>query len=98
MFGDPAPATFDRMPAAQKPAADQLGLEATGRRVWGTGLHQKALDDSLTRPTFRRWQHGDPGAPRGSPPVLRAEESLRTGSALLDPGWRCDGKSGGEGR
>ncbi|WP_405438493.1 hypothetical protein OG373_13805 [Streptomyces avidinii] len=35
MFEAPAPATVDRMLAAQQHAAAQLGLRATGRRVWG---------------------------------------------------------------
>ncbi|GAA2651416.1 MULTISPECIES: phosphotransferase [Streptomyces] len=35
MFEAPAPATVDRMLAAQQHAADQFGLRATGRRVWG---------------------------------------------------------------
>ncbi|MFD8023522.1 hypothetical protein ACFV6G_24250 [Streptomyces lavendulae] len=35
MFETPAPATADRMLAAQQHAADQFGLRATGRRVWG---------------------------------------------------------------
>ncbi|WP_331747579.1 hypothetical protein OG365_40920 (plasmid) [Streptomyces sp. NBC_00853] len=35
MFDAPAPATVDRMLAAQQHAADQFGLRATGRRVWG---------------------------------------------------------------
>ncbi|WP_327419629.1 hypothetical protein [Streptomyces sp. NBC_01233] len=35
MFEAPAPATVDRMLAAQRNAADQFGLRATGRRVWG---------------------------------------------------------------
>ncbi|MFF3088712.1 hypothetical protein ACFVRB_27240 [Streptomyces nojiriensis] len=35
MFEAPAPATVDRMLAAQRHAADQFGLRATGRRVWG---------------------------------------------------------------
>ncbi|MFG2236161.1 hypothetical protein ACGFNX_40265 [Streptomyces sp. NPDC048723] len=35
MFEAPAPTTVDRMLAAQRHAADQFGLRATGRRVWG---------------------------------------------------------------
>ncbi|WP_031152858.1 hypothetical protein, partial [Streptomyces erythrochromogenes] len=35
MFEAPAPATVDRMLAAQQHAADAFGLRATGRRVWG---------------------------------------------------------------
>lgn len=35
MFDTPAPATADRMLAAQRHAADQLGLRATGSQVWG---------------------------------------------------------------
>ncbi|MFJ9646526.1 hypothetical protein [Streptomyces sp. NPDC101206] len=35
MFDAPAPETADRMLAAQRHAADQFGLRATGRRVWG---------------------------------------------------------------
>ncbi|MFG2878826.1 hypothetical protein ACGFYU_28140 [Streptomyces sp. NPDC048337] len=35
MFEPPATATADRMLAAQRHAADQFGLRATGRRVWG---------------------------------------------------------------
>ncbi|MFC9816099.1 hypothetical protein ACFVJM_29030 [Streptomyces virginiae] len=35
MFETPTPATADRMLAAQQHAAEQFGLRATGRRVWG---------------------------------------------------------------
>ncbi|MFD3680225.1 hypothetical protein [Streptomyces sp. NPDC058613] len=35
MFDTPAPANVNRMLAAQRHAADQLGMEATGRQVWG---------------------------------------------------------------
>ncbi|OEJ22507.1 hypothetical protein [Streptomyces subrutilus] len=35
MFETPTPVTADRMLAAQQHAADQFGLRATGRRVWG---------------------------------------------------------------
>ncbi|MFJ2590966.1 hypothetical protein OG842_43175 (plasmid) [Streptomyces sp. NBC_00376] len=35
MFDTPAPATADRMLAAQRHAADQFGLRATSSRVWG---------------------------------------------------------------
>ncbi|MGW4690644.1 hypothetical protein ACWEPM_38005 [Streptomyces sp. NPDC004244] len=35
MFDAPAPPIADRMLAAQRHAADQFGLRATGRQVWG---------------------------------------------------------------